>query len=92
MKLNAAETLLVNNPVRSLVQRLYESRVLFELGGRLDGARVLEIGCGRGVGSRILLERFGAARVYAIDLDPRQVRRAQLRLAGYVRGRVELAV
>ena len=25
------------------------------LGGRLDGARVLEAGCGRGIGARILL-------------------------------------
>ena len=92
MKLNLAETLLVNNPARGLVQRLYEGRLLFELGGRLDGARVLEAGCGRGVGARILLEQFGASQVCAIDLDPRQVRRAQRQLTRYPHGRVVLTV
>ena len=92
MKLNAAETLLVNNPVRGLVQRFYEGRLLLELGGRLDGARVLEAGCGRGLGAKVLLEQFGASQVCAIDLDLRQVRRAQRRLRGYPHGRVVLAV
>ena len=92
MKLNAAETLLVNNPVRGLVQRLYEGRLLLELGGRLDGARVLDAGCGRGIGARILLEQFGASQVCAIDIDIRQVRRAQRRLTGYPHGRVVLTV
>ena len=92
MKLNAAETLLVSNPARGLVQRLYEGRLLLELGGRLDGARVLEAGCGQGVGARIVLEQFGASQVCAIDLDPRQVRRAQRRLAGYPQGRVVLTI
>jgi ubiquinone/menaquinone biosynthesis C-methylase UbiE len=92
MKLNAAETVLVNNPVRALVQRWYESRLLMELGGRLDSARVLDAGCGRGVGVQILLEQFGAARVYAIDLDPKQIRRAQRRLADRPSDRALLAV
>lgn len=80
MRLNMAETLLMNNPVRALVQRYYESPLLRRMGGRLDGARVLEIGCGRGAGLPILFQEFGAAMVCAIDLDPRQIRRAQRRL------------
>lgn len=81
MKLNLAEKLLVNNPARALVQRHYEGPLLRKLGGRLDGARVLDVGCGQGVGVQILLEQFGAAQVYGIDLDPRQIRRAQRRFA-----------
>jgi ubiquinone/menaquinone biosynthesis C-methylase UbiE len=92
MKLNLAERLLVNNPVRALVQRFYEGPMLRRLGGRLDHARVLDVGCGRGVGVQILLEQFGADQVYGIDLDPRQIRRAQQRLAGKSDGQIVLAV
>ena len=47
MKLNTVEKALMNNPVRVLVQRRYEARLLERLGGRVDGLNVLEIGCGR---------------------------------------------
>lgn len=92
MKLNTAETVLVNNPLRALVQRFYEGRLLLELGGQLDGARVLEVGCGQGVGVQIALQQLGAGQVYAIDLDLRQVLRARRRMSGYWRGRAVLAV
>jgi ubiquinone/menaquinone biosynthesis C-methylase UbiE len=92
VKLNLVEKLLVNNPARALVQRFYEGPLLRRLGGRLDGARVLDVGCGRGVGLQILLEQFGAGQVYGIDFDPLQVRRAQQRFAGKSEGRVVLAV
>jgi ubiquinone/menaquinone biosynthesis C-methylase UbiE len=90
MKLNTVEMLLVNNPVRAVVQRLYETPLLRHLGGRLDGARVLEIGCGRGAGVEMLLKQFGARQVYAIDIDPLQLRRAERRLAAYTDGRAVL--
>lgn len=92
MKLNLTEKLLVNNPARAMVQRLYEGPLLRELGGRLDNARVLEAGCGQGVGLQILLEQFGARQIYGVDCDPRQVRRARHRLGGRFDGCVVLAV
>jgi ubiquinone/menaquinone biosynthesis C-methylase UbiE len=92
VKLNLVEKLLVNNPARALVQRLYEGPLLRKLGGRLDGARVLDVGCGRGVGVQILLQQFGAGQVYGLDVDLQQVRLAQQRLAGESEGRVVLAV
>ncbi|HEX9202292.1 MAG TPA: class I SAM-dependent methyltransferase [Acidobacteriaceae bacterium] len=92
MKLNLAEKLLVNNPARALVQCLYEGPLLRRLGGRLDGAWVLDVGCGRGVGVQVLLEQFGAGQVYGVDLDPEQIRLAQRRFAGKSEGRVVLAV
>jgi ubiquinone/menaquinone biosynthesis C-methylase UbiE len=81
----------MNNALRSLGQR-YDASWLERLGGRVDGGRVLEVGCGRGVGVQIILERFGAASVTAIDLDPRMVERARRRLADYDSTRVQLSV
>ena len=81
MQLNAVEKALMNNPVRAMSQRRYESSLLELLGGRVAGGRVLEIGCGRGVGTEIILDRFGAATVDAFDVDPDMVDRAQRRLA-----------
>ena len=49
--------------------------------GTLSGQRVLEIGCGRGVGLEILLG-LDAAEVMGLDTDPRMIRLAQERLAG----------
>ena len=78
--LNKAEKLLMNNPVRAAVQRHYEAKRLCDLGGVMDGGRALEIGCGRGVGTEIIVDRFGADTVDAFDLDPDMVRRAEARL------------
>lgn len=91
MKMNRAETLVMNNPVRALLQRHYERGLLERLGGRVDGCKVLEIGCGRGVGAEMLLERMGAARVDAFDLDESMVAAARARLRRFGnRARVEV--
>lgn len=82
MKLNRAETLAMNNPIRAAMQRFWEVPNLLKLGGPLPGGVALEVGCGRGVGSQMILKHFGAARVEAFDLDPAMVRRAERRLAG----------
>lgn len=68
MKLNRVDKALMNNPVRALVQRCHEAALMERLGGRVEGARVLEIGCGRGVGTEIIFGRFGAREVHAFDL------------------------
>lgn len=44
---------------------------------------MLEVGCGAGYGTELILRRFAAARVDAVDLDPKMVSRARHRLAGY---------
>ncbi|HEX7318618.1 MAG TPA: class I SAM-dependent methyltransferase [Pyrinomonadaceae bacterium] len=92
MKLNRVEKALMNNPVRALVQRHYEARLMERLGGRLGGMRVLEIGCGCGVGTEIIFGRFGAREVHAFDLDPDMVARARRRLAAYPQERLRLFV
>jgi len=81
----------MNNVLRSLGQQ-YDASWLERLGGRVEGGRVLEVGCGRGVGVQIILERFGAASVEAMDLDPKMVECARRRLSAYDSTRVQLSV
>src|SRR5688572_6177144 len=82
----------MNNPLRALLQRGYEAPLLEQLGGRTEGMRVLEIGCGRGVGTQIIFERFGAREVHAFDLDPDMVAQARSRLSKYPTERLRLFV
>ena len=79
MKLNSFERLVVNQPLRPFTQRWLEARPLRRLGGPVSG-RVLEIGCGQGLGAQIIQRDFGADEVHGFDLDERQLRRAQQRL------------
>jgi ubiquinone/menaquinone biosynthesis C-methylase UbiE len=92
VKLNRVEKMLMNNPLRALLQWRFEAPLLERLGGRADGLRVLEVGCGRGVGTEIIFERFGAAHVTAFDLDPDMVLRARRRLARFRPERLRLFV
>jgi ubiquinone/menaquinone biosynthesis C-methylase UbiE len=89
MLLNRFEKALMNNPARAAIQRHVEARQLLALGGRLNGGVALEVGCGRGVGVGVILERFGADRVDAFDLDPDMIARARQRLAPHA-GQVRL--
>ena len=75
MKLSWLERSLVNNPFRVWVQRLE----LRGLRGRLPlppGAVVLEVGCGRGAGARLLAREFQPRALYALDLDEDMIRQA----------------
>jgi ubiquinone/menaquinone biosynthesis C-methylase UbiE len=91
VKLNWAERLVVNNPVRVMIQR----RIIQWIKGvtritRKD--RVLEIGCGRGAGARLLLEEFRPATLHAFDLDYRMILLARNYLRGEPRDRIGLYV
>jgi len=91
VRLNWLGRATMNNVLRSLGQQ-YDASWLERLGGRVEGGRVLEVGCGRGVGVQIILERFGAASVEAMDLDPKMVECARRRLSAYDSTRVQLSV
>lgn len=91
MLMNRVETALVNSFPRRALQRFYEAPLLAHFGGRVPGGRALEVGCGRGYGVQLIMDRFGAATVDGVDLDPRAVAVARQRLAGYG-DRVRLAV
>ncbi len=53
------------------------------MGGAVDGGCALEVGCGRGVGTEIILGGFGVDSLDAFDLDPRMVAQARARLSAY---------
>ena len=76
MRLNTFEKALMNNPIRAALQRHFEARILKKLGGTMRGGLALEIGCGRGIGTCILFEEFGADHVHAFDIDPHMVQLA----------------
>jgi ubiquinone/menaquinone biosynthesis C-methylase UbiE len=76
VKLNWAERLVVNNPLRVLEQRIEIGRLktMTSLG---KGQKILEVGCGRGAGARLILKTYKPSRLYALDLDIKMVRKAR---------------
>jgi ubiquinone/menaquinone biosynthesis C-methylase UbiE len=76
MLMNTLEFWAMNNPVRAFVQRHYEApRLLRLIQG--EGRDVLEVGCGQGVGARIVYGALSPERYVGVDLDPRMIRRAK---------------
>jgi ubiquinone/menaquinone biosynthesis C-methylase UbiE len=75
VKVNWAERLMVNSPVRLAVQRLI-IRWIKNVTRIPAEARVLEIGCGRGAGACMIQEEFSPALLHAFDLDHQMVLRA----------------
>jgi ubiquinone/menaquinone biosynthesis C-methylase UbiE len=82
VKLNWAERVVVNNPVRVVIQR-FIIRWIKNQEVVAPGGLVLEVGCGRGAGACLLHDEFQPALLSALDLDPRMIRQA----AAYVRAR-----
>jgi ubiquinone/menaquinone biosynthesis C-methylase UbiE len=82
MKLNWAERWVVNNPFRIFQQRI-EINVFYRMMQLKARARVLEIGCGRGVGAALISEKFQPAIMHAMDLDFEMIKKAQKRFKNH---------
>ena len=76
MKLNWVEKWVVNNPARGLEQR-FQTGWLKRKMPLEKGAEILEIGCGRGVGARLIVEAFQPSRLFAFDLDIDMIQKAK---------------
>jgi ubiquinone/menaquinone biosynthesis C-methylase UbiE len=79
VKINWAERLMVNNPVRVMIQRRIITWIK-QVTRIPPRAAILEIGCGRGAGARLIQEEFQPARLHAFDLDYRMIREAKVYL------------
>jgi trans-aconitate methyltransferase len=67
MFLNRVEKAMMNNSVLAALQHHLEAPQLRAMGGAVPVARMLEVGCGRGVGTELILDLFGGAQVDAFD-------------------------
>ncbi|MDH3877958.1 MAG: class I SAM-dependent methyltransferase, partial [Desulfobacterales bacterium] len=91
MKLSKLERWAVNSPLRRvaqlLVMRWFRSTVALE-----TGKTILEVGCGSGVGAKLISEAYHPARLYLLDLDLQMVQKANQRITGKDENRIYLCV
>jgi ubiquinone/menaquinone biosynthesis C-methylase UbiE len=92
MKVNWAERLIVNNPIRVLIQERIIVRWIKSKAEVCPGGEFLEIGCGRGAGSSLLLKEFLPATVHAMDLDLQMIVQARKYLDTTKRQKIHLYV
>jgi ubiquinone/menaquinone biosynthesis C-methylase UbiE len=91
MKLNWVERVVANNPFRAALQR-GEIRLLKRKVQLKKGAKILEVGCGRGAGARLILKSFQPSLLCALDLDVLMVQKARAYLSADEGKRVSLYV
>lgn len=84
MKLNRIETFLVNNSLRSILQKHVELPGLLKMVSEDGFEKVLEVGCGRGIAARTLLEHYERIEVDAFDIDERMLNLARIQLSVYL--------
>jgi len=92
MKTNRLEQLIVNSPVRLLIQ---EKIILRWIKNNIDlpaGGTFLEIGCGRGAGACLLLKEFFPAAIHAMDLDVQMISQARSYLTAGQKKQITLYV
>ena len=75
MKLNWAERWVVNNPTR-ILQQHFEIKWFQKMMPLAPGATILELGCGRGAGAKLIHSTFNPARLHILDLDAGMMVRA----------------
>jgi ubiquinone/menaquinone biosynthesis C-methylase UbiE len=79
-RLNSTELAMMQSPSRAFSQRHVEMpafrRMARRAGVDLTGARILDAGCGSGLGLALIAETYRPSRLVGIDLMPEQVERA----------------
>lgn len=76
MKLNKVERLVVNNPLRRASQYL-EIQWFYKKMPLTAGAKILEIGCGRGAGAGLINAVFKPKLLFLLDLDIQMILKAR---------------
>jgi ubiquinone/menaquinone biosynthesis C-methylase UbiE len=72
MKVNWPERIWVNSPIRMFVQ-MREASWFKQIRPLKPSGLCLEIGCGRGEGTKLIFKTFLPRRVDAIDIDPAMI-------------------
>ena len=91
MKLNWAERWVVNNPSR-VVQQKIEMKWFQKMMPLEPGASILEFGCGRGAGAKLIQKNFKPSLLLAQDLDLDMVQKATRYLTRNEREKISLSV
>jgi len=91
MKLNWAERWVVNNPARVFQQHM-EIKWLRQKMPLKPGVTILEVGCGRGAGARLIFKAFRPSRLHILDLDIKMVQGAKAYFSGAIKNTVSLYV
>ena len=91
MKLNRIERWFVNSPIRQIKQSLmmqwFKRTVALN-----DGKTILEVGCGRGVGAKLISAAYHPDRLYLLDLDLQMIQKANQLLNGQNKNQINLCV
>ena len=74
-----------------MAQRLEIGRFR-EMASLSKGARVLEVGCGRGAGAKLILRAFKPSSLYAMDLDMHMLQKARAHLSAQEQKKISLYV
>ncbi len=78
MKLNPVERWAVNSPLRRVLQLLVMQWFRRTV-ALTTGKTILEVGCGSGVGAKLISEVYRPDRLYLLDLDLRMIQKANQR-------------
>ena len=81
MKSTWLEFILFNNFLWTLVQRRFIVPLWAESVKVSSDSLVLEVGCGRGIGSTIIADEFKPGRIHAFDIDELMVKKARERVS-----------
>jgi ubiquinone/menaquinone biosynthesis C-methylase UbiE len=79
-KMSKFEALFVNSYFDYLLHKVTGMEKLIKIAVKHSPGRILEVGCGSGITTTILTERFPRSEIVAVDLDETQVLRAKKRL------------
>lgn len=91
MKLNWAERLVVNNPLRVMEQG-FEIRWMKRVQELTPDSLVLEVGCGRGAGAGLILGEFHPKAIHAMDLDLKMIRMGNRFLSAEEKSKISMYV
>lgn len=91
MKLNWAERWVVNNPLRVFQQHI-EIKWLQQMMPLKAGATILEVGCGRGAGAKLIHRAFKPSQLHILDLDIKMIQGAKTYLSGTTKDMITMYV